>query len=1128
MNKKTYSKFMKASVTASVVASAFSSLSAVSTEAANPFPDVKSTSDYFGAVQNLVERQIIQGYPDGKFYPQKEVTRGQAAKIIASVLNLDTKNVKNPNFKDVNSQHEFYGAIAALANKGIISGYSTGQFKPNEPIQRAHMAKIIAKSFELEISKNATIPFTDVHDEFAGYVSGLYENGIVNGKTPTLFGSKETTTRGQLALMISRAEKAPTTVVINEITNKQVKTSKGNYAVSDSLKAFFAANNSTALKNATLKVTTQNGVITGVQRVTIKTSGTAEKSVVLDGSNITIAGDIIVDADYLTIQNLTASGHITLSKKVVNRFNMDRVQTKGELVVEENDGPTAVASLNHVAVIKAGPSIQMKNSSVKAIHAKRDDVSIDSDKKLPEVKVSAKVKSIEINADVEKVVINVVVKLEIKGKGSINSLSVEQANELALNIAGQINEMLVKNKDSKIDVGQGLKIVQLVLPEGSKAEQVIVNFDVIKDKIQEILDSKGDDSKPDGPAEGNIGGNTGGNTGSPADKIVVDPGTAPAAKNPTAPTLTNTNPANFSVTQVGRYDSGKGEAGTEIMAYDATRKLAFVTNGAANGFDIMSFAGLKTGQYSAVESTKRVVLADYGIAGVNNITSIAAHPTADLIAIAAYGEKTEKGYIVFADKNGKYVKHVQVGYLPDAVTFTPDGKSVVVANEGEPNDEVTNDPEGSISVIDTASFEHTNLTFTETMLDDNVRMSFNGKDKSYLQQLEPEYVSISADSQTAYVSLQENNAIATVDLTTKSITSVKGLGVLDHSVAGNEMDAHNDKKVNIAKAPILTFHMPDAIDTFTLNGTTYIITPNEGDSRDYTGYSEVVELSALDATKIKLKAENYKGYTQADLDAFNKASIGTYKITKENGLNADGAYEALYGYGGRSFSIFNASTMQQVFDSGNQFETIINEKTPALFNINSDKITADNRSDDKGPEPESAVVGVVDGTTYAFIGLERYSAIMVYDVSNPAAPEFVTMLSTRDFTVAKAGDVSPEGLKFIPASESPTGKALLVATHEVSGTVAVYELGAPTKVAANEFSGTTGAPKTYNTSVKVDISEIASLENAVINGDLILTGTRTTAITFSNITITGNLNTSEFTGDNTSFDGITVSGDTTM
>ncbi|QUG40562.1 choice-of-anchor I family protein [Psychrobacillus sp. INOP01] len=570
----------------------------------------------------------------------------------------------------------------------------------------------------------------------------------------------------------------------------------------------------------------------------------------------------------------------------------------------------------------------------------------------------------------------------------------------------------------------------------------------------------------------------------------------------------NTNPGRLAVSQIARYDSGQGEGGTEIMAYDAEKELAFVTNGAAGGFNILSFADLQSEQLTEVESSKQILLSEYGVEGVDDITSIASHPTEDLIAISAVSNpKTDNGHIVFATKSGVFVQAVEVGALPDMVTFTPDGTKAIVANEGEPNDDYSVDPEGSISIIDLATFTVDTLTFTEEMLDEHVRVSSKG---TILEQLEPEYVTVSADSKTAYVSLQENNAVATVDLVTNKILDVKGLGVKDHSVEGNELDALKDGAVKLEKQPILSFYMPDAIDTFTVADQTYIVTPNEGDARDYGAYSEEKKLSKI-GKEVKLNAENYAGYTQEELDAFDLTKLADYKVTIENGLSEDKTvYEALYGYGGRSFSIFNADTMELAFDSGSDFESIIanDPRLKQYFNVSNNNVEVDDRSNSKGPEPESVVTGEMNGKNYAFIALERISGIMVYDLTNPSSPEFVTFITSRDFSQDIAGDVAPEGLRFIPASESPTGNALLAVTHEMSGTVAVYEFEGTaipvTPVPAEDFSG-----KTHEGNISVDVSEVTTLENATVNGDLILTGTNSGTLTLTNVTITGDV---DFTG----------------
>ncbi|MFC4025010.1 choice-of-anchor I family protein [Oceanobacillus longus] len=506
----------------------------------------------------------------------------------------------------------------------------------------------------------------------------------------------------------------------------------------------------------------------------------------------------------------------------------------------------------------------------------------------------------------------------------------------------------------------------------------------------------------------------------------------------------------LTVSQVGQYDSGLGEGGTEIMTYDSELERAFVTNGVAAGFDILSFKKLKSGKFSDVKTEKRILLADYGIENVEDITSIASHPTKDLIAISVVSNpKTDPGYIVFTTKAGDYMNHVQVGSLPDMVTFTPDGTKAVVANEGEPNDDYSVDPEGSISIIDVTGnpdgFRANTLSFDGVELDEKVRVQSKG---TTLQQLEPEFVAVSEDSSQAFVSMQENNAIATVDLETEEILNVKGLGMKDHSVTANEIDAKDNNETTIEKQPLLGFYMPDAIDTFTADGKTYILTPNEGDARDYDAYSEEASIKDI-KNQIQLNADYYEGYTQEELDQAVEDGLldelGKTNITLESGKNEEGIYESLHTYGARSFSIFDAETMELIYDSGSEFERITAEALPEHFNTNNDELKYDGRSDAKGPEPETIVSGEIDGTTYAFIALERFSGIMMYDLSNPLQPEFTKLISSRDFSEDVKGDVSPEGLQFIPAAQSPTGYDLLAATHEVSGTVAVYEFNGKIK-----------------------------------------------------------------------------------
>jgi hypothetical protein len=221
--------------------------------------------------------------------------------------------------------------------------------------------------------------------------------------------------------------------------------------------------------------------------------------------------------------------------------------------------------------------------------------------------------------------------------------------------------------------------------------------------------------------------------------------------------------------------------------------------------------------------------------------------------------------------------------------------------------------------------------------------------------------------------------------------------------------------------------MPDAIASFSIRNTPYFITANEGDDRDdFLATKETGSVSGLplDATAFP-NAATLKG----------ELELGRLTVIRTMGLNSNNQYEKLYALGGRSFSIYNATTGAQVFDSGFDLEKRAYATLPtALLS----KSQVKGRLDNKGPEPESVVVGQIGSKTYAFVALERTSAILMYDVSNPAAPIFVQWL--QNTTDMSNGDISPEGLEFVPAAKSPTGKPLLLAGHEVSGSVAVWEI----------------------------------------------------------------------------------------
>ncbi len=498
---------------------------------------------------------------------------------------------------------------------------------------------------------------------------------------------------------------------------------------------------------------------------------------------------------------------------------------------------------------------------------------------------------------------------------------------------------------------------------------------------------------------------------------------------------------------IGRYSSGLfDQSAAEVVAHDPLTQRLFVVNAAAASVDVLNIADpaepvlLETINVSAEGAGANSVAVFGGIAAV----AIEADP------------KTDPGKVVFYDTTSlQKIGEAAVGALPDMLTFTPDGSAVLVANEGEPIDGYTVDPVGSVSVIDvrqgfsnppvvTAGFESFNDQ-VDALRAAGVRIY--GPGATVAQDLEPEYIGVAADGRSAWVSLQEANAAAVLDLSDPSAPVISRLvpfGLKDHAVLGNELDASDrDGRINIRSWPVKGMYQPDAIAAYSFNGKTYYVTANEGDDRnDFIPDEETRRVRALiDAGRL-------------DPDVFpdqatlrDNANLGRLTVTTMGvPQNEAGQFTELHALGGRSFSIWSEDGTQ-MFDSGSDFERVTAQRYPLFFNATNDSNDVEDRSDNKGPEPEGVVIGQIDGRNFAFIGLERIGGVMVYDVTNPQSARFVQYINTRDFSAVPgddpaAGDLGPEGLSFISASNSPINAPLLVVGNEVSGTTAIYRIDA--------------------------------------------------------------------------------------
>ncbi len=468
----------------------------------------------------------------------------------------------------------------------------------------------------------------------------------------------------------------------------------------------------------------------------------------------------------------------------------------------------------------------------------------------------------------------------------------------------------------------------------------------------------------------------------------------------------------------------------------------------------------------------------FGSFEVGGINDVAYSKEQNIFAVAVENDTvTDDGIVAFFNSNGGLVDYLTVGALPDFLTFTADGSKLLVANEGEANSEYTIDPEGSVSIIDLSNgvghLEDSDVTFAgfeafneqkQDLIDQGVRIfgpSVTDPDEitTVAQDLEPESIAVSGDGTKAYVALQENNAIAILDLINGEFTDIIALGFKDHSLdinafgGSNALDASDsDGGINIDNYPIFGMFQPDEIASYEVRGKTYLVTANEGSGRDEDGFSEEERVEDL-----TLDEEAFGG-AEAVAELQKEENLGRLTVTNALGdTDGDGDFDELYAFGGRSFSILDDQG-NMIFDSGDEFEQITAELFPDFFNSNDDENNFDNRSDNKGPEPEGITIGQVGDRTLAFIGLERIGGFMTYDISDPFAPKFISYTNdNRDFSVeislddegnpdptdqqlADVGDLSPEGLTFISAEDSPNDIALLVVANEVSGTTTTYEI----------------------------------------------------------------------------------------
>lgn len=482
----------------------------------------------------------------------------------------------------------------------------------------------------------------------------------------------------------------------------------------------------------------------------------------------------------------------------------------------------------------------------------------------------------------------------------------------------------------------------------------------------------------------------------------------------------------------GRYNSQamSEEGGSlEIVQYNPINGFAYAVSGVKGKLIAVDLNGSQDGEkVVTLSGAEYDVKTLTGIANYGDMTSVAVSPDGTRMAVAIQAESyKENGYAaLFACKEDgslECLSKVTVGVQPDMITFV-DNNTILTADEGEPREGTADvDPKGSVSIVTVG--EDNSLTAKTVYFDsfDAKRDELTAagvlvqKDTNPSTDFEPEYIAVSGN--TAYVSLQEANAIAVLDIAKATFTGVYPLGFQNYGSVKVDLEK-NDKIEFKNYENVYGIKMPDGISVTTIGGKTYLLTANEGDSRsDWAGLDNESE-----------------GKTSPTGNVTLDSKVVWFNATMWDGLDSNNAYV----FGGRSFSIYEATEngLTLVYDSGSDFEAMTAEKLPGYFNTSNNKTDIDNRSGKKGPEPESVITGTIGDKTFAFIALERIGGIMVYDITDPSNAKFANYINSREFDDKIKGDVSPEGLCFIPAGKSKTGRTMLLAACEVSGTLAAY------------------------------------------------------------------------------------------
>ncbi|MGM9950184.1 MAG: S-layer homology domain-containing protein, partial [Lysinibacillus sp.] len=531
MEKRNMQKLNKAAVATVLAASGITiSAPAVPTKAAG-FTDLDPQADYYKPVLELYNRGYVSGYKDGTFRPNQAVTRGQAAKMLAQALNLNTATPKNPLFRDVPSGSGFYKYVAALANEGIISGYSDKTFRPNEPITRSQMAKIMTLGYKFQQSPKLTHDFQDVSESNPNrfYIQTLYDLGITKGTTRITYSPFGPVTRGQLATFIYRAENASAEAVkpvkeIGGVSGSTVHINGISYRVDASLRGIINETNAAVLKGAHIEGQIIGETLKSISALTINAQGTKDRILTFDGSHTTFAGELVIQGNYLRFKNWSVTGPVTIAETprrtlsgLANPLQNVRIAslsgygfidwTKPTDDTEEDDDPTYNDGghdlVEKPSILPGGKTVErmpaiekqvdFSNCSLRRLTIEANRTYVAATTTIPQVTVQGWVRQFEIYANIDTLYLEPDVATTMYGVSDINKIYKNSYKNVHFNSDSHAKLLVVDNAGGKIDLGDNFYVEKTVIPPNKMPNDIFNDFIRDNDKIGDIEDPNGDD-----------------------------------------------------------------------------------------------------------------------------------------------------------------------------------------------------------------------------------------------------------------------------------------------------------------------------------------------------------------------------------------------------------------------------------------------------------------------------------------------------------------------------------------------------------------------------------------------------------------------------------------------------------